>query len=350
MALVDYSDSEESEAPSLPSATKAKIANQRQLKRKHDRLSPSDISTDLPPLPAAFHDLYASNTRVSTQDDPSLHGGRKRITPHVEGNWPTHLYLEWYPVPTESAKIDEILSSLEADRSFEQPTINSLLSSDLGAQLPLHVSLSRPVVLLGDQRQPFIDLFQTAVKRCGVRPFNVTPKSLDWVANYEGTRWFLVLRLEKPANDSLNRLLYLSNNALASFHQPPLYADPNDFSASQIREQRASRGRASLRGRGGRGGRGRSSVNGGEPVRSLQPTEKKIDFSSHFHISLGWSLNTPSPELQKRTRTVNLTTLLDHDSSGVDIRFDAVKAKIGNAVTVVPLPTKPEEGGGLIGL
>lgn len=81
MALVDYSSSDEDE--------RAPVKGQPNLKRKRD-----DTSSDLPPLPSKFHDLYASTTRVSPRDDPSLHGGRKRVTPHVEGNWPTHLYIE----------------------------------------------------------------------------------------------------------------------------------------------------------------------------------------------------------------------------------------------------------------
>lgn len=83
MALVDYSDadSDDSNHPdsSLPPAKKR-------------RVSGSDFK--LPPLPPAFRDLYSSTVRTSTQDDPSLHGGRKRVTPHVAGNWPAHVYLE----------------------------------------------------------------------------------------------------------------------------------------------------------------------------------------------------------------------------------------------------------------
>lgn len=47
-----------------------------------------------PPLPVGFLDLYASGIKTSVADDPSLHGGRQRLTPHVPGSWATHVYLE----------------------------------------------------------------------------------------------------------------------------------------------------------------------------------------------------------------------------------------------------------------
>lgn len=85
-ALVDYSDSDDSDHHTLHPLPA------RNLKRKHNDLD--NAVSDLPPLPATFYDLYASNSRASSQDDPSMHGGRQRVMPHVEGDWPTHVYLE----------------------------------------------------------------------------------------------------------------------------------------------------------------------------------------------------------------------------------------------------------------
>ena len=89
MALVQYSDSESDTGDSQD------LSSSRPAKRIHlDTPTNSRQASVLPPLPPSFHDLYASSTRVSVRDDPSLHGGRKRVIPHVEGNWPTHIYLE----------------------------------------------------------------------------------------------------------------------------------------------------------------------------------------------------------------------------------------------------------------
>jgi hypothetical protein len=96
MALVDYSSSEDEdedgregkEVMQEPSPTVVRKPPLAKGKR------PIRNPEELPPLPASFHDLYATNVRASTSDDPSLHGGRKRHVPHVEGNWPTHVYLE----------------------------------------------------------------------------------------------------------------------------------------------------------------------------------------------------------------------------------------------------------------
>ena len=89
MALVEYSGSEDEETD-IQDPNNGNQQTRDGLNRK----KVSSPVAKLPPLPSNFHDLYAFNVRTATQDDPALHGGRQRQTPHIEGNWPTHVYLE----------------------------------------------------------------------------------------------------------------------------------------------------------------------------------------------------------------------------------------------------------------
>ncbi|KAJ6086786.1 hypothetical protein N7467_005700 [Penicillium canescens] len=290
MSLVQYSDSEsESESRELPPCKKP----------RHD----PKPGSSLPPLPAAFHDLYASSTRVSVQDDPSLHGGRKRAIPHVEGNWPTHLYLEWYPAKEDLSLLTELILHAETSLDQNAPSVHSLLHSDLGAQLPLHISLSRPVVLRTEQRAPFTELLQKAIHDSHISPFEILPDTLDWASNYDETRWFLVLRVQKPAHDGLNGLLNLSNTALARFDQPPLYAASSH----------------------------KNSQNCALP-REDKDSTLLGDYSNCFHISLAWSLSRPTAKDRERVAGIDLRALRERR-----IAFDSVKAKIGNNVVSIPL-------------
>ena len=77
MPLVDYSSDSSSH-----DEVKGPIVKRRKVDEK------------LPPLPSSFRDLYATPIRTSKVDDPDLHSGRQRVNPHVQGNWPTHVYTE----------------------------------------------------------------------------------------------------------------------------------------------------------------------------------------------------------------------------------------------------------------
>jgi hypothetical protein len=111
MGLVDYpsspesSDGNEDLNSSLPPAPSHNINqdndedDSRPIKKR--KTSPSltttkssPATTSLPALPATFRDLYSSTVRTTVQDNPALHAGRQRATPHIVGNWPAHISLE----------------------------------------------------------------------------------------------------------------------------------------------------------------------------------------------------------------------------------------------------------------
>lgn len=140
--------------------------------------------------------------------------------------------------------------------------------------------------------------------------FNVTTNSLDCVSNYEKTRWFYVLRAEKPEGNALNRLLQLSNRALARFEQPPLYESSQDVAAV------------------------RKSNGGGTtlPRESSDSGQTGADYSHCFHISLAWSLTGLSSAESELIGGVDLQKVRE-----LSVRFDCVKVKVGNHVSSIPL-------------
>ncbi|TKA83831.1 hypothetical protein B0A55_00158 [Friedmanniomyces simplex] len=290
MSLVAYSDSEsdDTEAQTPPPSKKRRLE--------------SEPVKELPPLPDSFRDLYSSTVRTSTQDDPSLHGGRKRVTPHVEGNWPTHVYLEWNPEPRQYQLLSALIAEEQASK-HGKCKVRSLLHNELGVNLPLHVSLSRPLVLQTEQKEPVLNQLKQGITSSGVRAFQAGPARLRWHPNELGTRWFLVLQLRMPEKGELQKLLSACNKIAAVFDQPLLY---------------------------------------NEAVKGPHPTEAEHEGSKadgKFHVSIAWSLSEPKPadptksEQEKssdRTSDERLTTL--------SVAFAEVKVRIGQDVCSIPLP------------
>ena len=165
--------------------------------------------------------------------------------------------------------------------------------------------------------------------------FQISIGGLKWVSNYEESRWFLVLGIEKPAGDGLNKALRVSNHIAERFGQPPLYA-----ALQPVTIPHATRGYGQRA--HGRGFGGRASSSGDQALRAAPNS----DLSAHFHISIGWTLEAPSQKSIDSLQTIDLEEI-----KGFQINVDCLKAKVGNIVTAVALPThsKTDKSHGIIG-
>ena len=163
--------------------------------------------------------------------------------------------------------------------------------------------------------------------------FDTCVRGLDWVANEEKTRWFLVLQIEPTPKNELAQLLQIINKVVENFGQKPLYEELRSRSSfSRLRGQdRDAPGKSDKR----------------VTVRPRSPAAESahaIDPSSKLHISIGWSLSAPSADL-------NLTLKDGTSLHNVTYKFhiSSVKVKIGNGVTAYSLPSRVETSNGIIG-
>ncbi|RMZ66754.1 hypothetical protein GMOD_00002118 [Pyrenophora seminiperda CCB06] len=294
------------------------------LKRKHSHSS--NAVAALPPLPSAFHDLYASNARISTGDNPSLHGGRKRAVPHIEGNWPSHVYLEckiYSARRTESDALHRLIQlvkdSLELQNSKQLkklpiPDIVPSLQSELGAPLPLHVSLSRTLQIKTEGRESFLETLKLSLRRSAVCSFNVEFRNLKWVPNFERNRWFLVLSIKRPGQDELNRLLHACNEAAQTSGHPGLYT-----------------------GAEGDGPMEDTDLNDNLKRRKVDKIDlRHLDLSKYFHVTIAWNLTEPDTAWTTLVQQLDTTAFIQSPEA----TFDTVKVRIGSAVHNIALSTR----------
>ncbi|KAG6087725.1 hypothetical protein E4U15_007474 [Claviceps sp. LM218 group G6] len=287
MGLVDYSSSsDDEESPASP-------------QRKRHKPKPGSNGlhkSSMPPLPSTFHDLYASTVRQSAVDDPSLHQGRKRQNPHVVGHWPSHVYVEWHPTAAQHDALDALVKQIQRHIG-KDIHLHSFLTSDLGAPLPLHISLSKPLSLPTSIKDDYASKIQDAICTSGIRRFCVKPAGLAWHKSPDSPRTFLVLRVvtaREPArplssNPELMAMLAKCNAVAAHFKQPTLYQQSAGDAADEA-----------------------------------------------FHISVGWTLGSLDDE------TCSTAVQRFKDAQFADMRdweivVDGVKAKIGNVIDYIPL-------------
>lgn len=159
--------------------------------------------------------------------------------------------------------------------------------------------------------------------------FDVHFSILDWVPNFEKTRWFLVLRTEIPEINGLNKLLHVSNRIVQEYGQPPLYAKPNEAPGKAFNIDHRSKN------------------------ASRRSSQLKVDWSgmqdvsAAFHVSIAWTLEPPSQDLLETTS--DLATDQSVDLMQLTFTVEEIKARIGNMVTGIRLRKGVSEGNGLFG-
>ncbi len=200
------------------------------------------------------------------------------------------------------------------DKSGPAPDITSSLQSELGVQLPLHISLSRTLQIKTHDREAFLETLKTSLRKAAVRVFDFEFLGLKWVPNFERNRWFLVLSIMKPKLDELNRLLIACNEAALKSGHGALYT-----------------------GGVGDGPMAEHSHPNNKKTRKGQPEEsEQHDYSRFFHISIAWNLVEPDSALVSNVEKLDVHKYIQSLYTAVD----AVKARIGNVVHKIDLGTK----------
>ncbi|KAH9824819.1 U6 snRNA phosphodiesterase Usb1 [Melampsora americana] len=157
------------------------------------------------------------NAKPPPVDDPALHQGRKRTKEHVEGDWPTHIYLS-IDLPKE---IKSILSNIIDDTSKESSLKWHSLMTTQNDQL--HLSLSRPLALKAPQLKTFRIALTHAVHQ--INPISFHFARFCHLTNDDQSRSFLALEVGN-GHSSLKNLVEKINEILNEFGLEEYYHDP----------------------------------------------------------------------------------------------------------------------------
>ncbi|KAJ4001113.1 hypothetical protein F5050DRAFT_1684049 [Lentinula boryana] len=173
--------------------------------------------------------LSSSLIVQTPKDDPALHQGRIRTTPHVDGQWASHVFVS-IKVEKRSAMYNLVLDALKAAKNIE-PALHHFFEFDekrADKYIELHVSLSRPIFLWTHQRDDLKREIKSLAEKSS--SFKISFTTFSVLTNDEETRTFLAL----DVGSGHHELKLLSDGLLpfiANLRQKEYYAEPH-FHAS----------------------------------------------------------------------------------------------------------------------
>ncbi|KAF2234995.1 hypothetical protein EV356DRAFT_532277 [Viridothelium virens] len=317
-----------------------------------------------------FHDMYTVEPRFSAFDDPSLHSGMKRANPHIVGNWPSFVYLEWFLHQNQSEAISTLLLKLKSTfasgpwsgtASYRSDAIKPLFVDTLdhfATPRSLHISLSSTLNIKSEQRGDFDGRMRSALK---AEPFLLRFTGVRWVSNQLGTRWFLVLTCQE--DESLKKLLDGASSVADYYGQELLYQNSNEVKqegqkstdsksafakvetggscvdqADESQEQSSLWVSVSDRSKRANRLLSKCREEGRDTLDALDDTGRQTsDISSPFHISIAWSLVPPASCIRSPMSIPEIKKIFDDDIANIHPIFDRVKFRVGDRVSTLPL-------------
>lgn len=207
--------------------------------------------------------------------------------------------------------------------------VHSLLRDSLSVPLPLHISLSAPIVQRTETKDAFLEAMSSSLRgaiKSGRSSITVNPIRLAWHANEDGTRAFLVLRVSKPVGDEggLTGLLQASNGIAQKFGCPTLYAKERKSTEDVRKRQTKAHG-------------------------PYQGDRQDTDPSECFHISLAWSLGVGGFMSETELAEDPKIEALMQEVRGISFSFSEVKIRSGKDVTTVPFGGTKHSSKGILG-
>ncbi|KAH7479299.1 hypothetical protein PRIC1_009153 [Phytophthora ramorum] len=152
----------------------------------------------------------------------------KRAFPHADGNWPSHVRIDITITPElrELARetinrVQELVGDTVTLVPFEELGLGE--SSSTKGDASLHLSLSRPFVLIYDQIDGFVDSLRAALK--WRQRFNITLRRALVLVNDDKTRSFLALRVGEGEQQFV-QVLRCVDQCLTQFKLPTYYKNP----------------------------------------------------------------------------------------------------------------------------
>jgi len=193
---------------------------------KSESESDSDIEEQVSktaelPLPDVFnsHQTFGKCVRKRKKREGDEHGGRKRTFDHVEGNWPTCVYVSLQHAHNFQAELDTLLKCLR------QRFAHELHAFPLNS---CHISVSRTVPIRHYWIEPMYEKLKLLLS--GSKMFHFSFDSIRVYTNDEKTRTFVGFQISHGADRFLD-LVEKTDQIYKDFDLPLYYSEPS-FHAS----------------------------------------------------------------------------------------------------------------------